>query len=41
MPSVMQADISGPRMTYWHPVMAIQHLLDGRWKEPLQPEKTA
>ncbi len=32
---------SGPRMTYRHPVMAIQHLLDGRRKEPLRPEKTA
>jgi hypothetical protein len=40
---VVQADIvySGPRMTYRHPVMAMQHLLDGRRKEPLRPEKTA
>lgn len=32
---------SGPRMTYRHPMMAIQHLIDGRRKEPIQPKKTA
>jgi hypothetical protein len=26
---------SGPRMIYRHPIMAIQHLMDGRRKEPL------
>ncbi|MFC1970860.1 nitrous oxide-stimulated promoter family protein [Chloroflexota bacterium] len=26
---------SGPRMLYYHPIAAIQHLLDGRRQEPL------
>jgi hypothetical protein len=28
---------AGPRMLYRHPIMALQHLLDGIRKEPVQP----
>ena len=30
---------SGPRMIYRHPIMAIQHLVDGQRKEPVRIEE--
>lgn len=30
---------AGPRMMYTHPIMALQHVADGRRKAPLRPQK--
>jgi hypothetical protein len=30
---------AGPRMAYRHPVLALYHLIDGRRKEPVEPDK--
>ncbi len=32
---------AGPRMLYYHPVLAIRHLLDGRRQEPIRPPRKA
>jgi hypothetical protein len=30
---------SGPRMLYTHPIMALQHVVDGRRKAPIRPRQ--
>jgi hypothetical protein len=30
---------AGPRMLYRHPIMTLQHMIDGRRQEPIRPQQ--
>ncbi len=30
---------AGPRMLYRHPIMTLQHMIDGRQEEPIRPQR--